>query len=68
MELIIIKSGNDYIRAKNGTFHLVGLDKASVFPLEELELVRRHQADLQRAGFTDIILKKLVISEEDLVL
>ena len=65
MKLIIIKSGEDYIRVKNERFYLVRLDKASVFPVDQLELVRRYQENLVREGFKTISLKALIISEEE---
>ena len=65
MQLIIIKSGEDYIRVKNECFYRVNLDKASVFPVEQLELVQVYQKKLIREGFKTVSLKKLMISEED---
>lgn len=66
MELIIIKSGDKYIRVKDSQYLLVQLDKASVFPMDKLELVRQHEAALLAAGFGEIVLKKLILSEEEL--
>ena len=68
MELIIIKTGNDYIRVKEDQFISVQFDKASVFPMDHLELVREYEANLRAAGYTNVALKKLVIEEEDLLI
>ena len=66
MELVIIKSKDRYIRVKEDGYHEVGIDKASVFPMDQLSLVREHKKALNRLGFTHIALKKLVLTEKDL--
>ena len=66
MELLILKSGFDYIRFKDGTFLRVGLDKASVFPMDRMMLVRQHAEALKDQGFDKVSIKKLVLTEEDL--
>ena len=65
MELIILKSGDQYIRVKDGGYHYVALDKASVFPLGRLDQVKEHLAELRAAGDERLVLKKLVITEKD---
>lgn len=65
MELIIIKSGEEYIRVKDGSYLLVQLDKASVFPLDKIDLVRCHEEELDRSGYQDVCVKKLILTEED---
>ena len=65
MELLILKSGKDYIRIKGNACILVQLDKASVFPLSELETVKQHVCSLKKNEFTDISIRKLVLTEED---
>lgn len=66
MELLILKSGNAYIRVKEGQFLRVGLDKASVFPMDQMDLVKTHEAHLKTQGFESIKIKKLVLSEADI--
>lgn len=65
MELLIIKSGSSYIRVKENDYLLVGLDKASVFPMDQADIVEKHKASAVAAGLSEIILKKLVLQEED---
>ncbi len=66
MKLLIIKTGSMYIRVKEGKYLTVNLDKASVFPMEKLGQVRKHETALNAAGFVNVRLKKLVLTEEDL--
>ena len=66
MELLIIKTGKDYIRVKDDNYFIVQLDKASVFPLEKLDLVKNHESSLRQQGFKDTYIKKLILTEEDL--
>ena len=40
MELLIIKSGEEYIRVTGEGYHLCALDKASVFPFKKMETVK----------------------------
>lgn len=66
MELLIVKSGEGYIRFKGDDVLLVQLDKASVFPMDQLAHVRQRAADLGPAGFKTVKIKKLILIEEDL--
>jgi len=66
MELLIIKSGEDYIRVKETQYRIVGLEKASVFPFEQMEQVRRHEKRIKALGFKMVSIKKLILTEEDL--
>jgi len=66
MELLIIKSGKDYIRVKGNNYLLVKLDKASVFLFDGLDLVKNHESSLKEQGFKNISIKKLILTEEDL--
>ena len=50
MELLIIKHKDTYVRVKDAAYFWVGLDKASVFPLEKLETVREHVQNPSGAG------------------
>ncbi|MCM2284299.1 MAG: hypothetical protein NDI81_05935 [Desulfobacula sp.] len=66
MELLILKSGPDYIRSKDGAYLRTGLDKASVFPLDRMTLVRQHAEALKDKGFEGVSIKKLVLTEEEI--
>lgn len=64
MELLIIKSGEQYIRHKDGVFTLCGLDRASVFPMDKLPVVRKHVAALHGKQFSQVGICKLTLMEE----
>ena len=66
MELLIIKSGQDYIRFKDDNYLLVRLDKASVFSLKRMEQVRQHESHLKKQGFSTVCIRKLILTEEDI--
>ena len=66
MELLIIKSGKDYIRIKDNEYLPVTLDKASVFEYRCLSEVRHHEARVIVKGFEAVSIKKLILTEEDL--
>lgn len=66
MELLLIKSGKEYIRIKGNQYLKVGLDKASVFPMDQLETVERYVSDMENHQFKNVVIKKLVLTEEDL--
>lgn len=64
--MLILKSGQDYIRFKDKEYLRVSLDKASVFPLDQMEVVQQHESSLKLKGFDPVCIKKLVLTEEDL--
>jgi hypothetical protein len=64
MELLIIKSDNDYIRVKEGRYSPCRLDKASVFPMEKLEQVRIHADRLKEEGLPRVSIARLTLTEE----
>jgi hypothetical protein len=64
-ELLIIKSRNDYIKIIDSAYHLCGLDKASVFPFAQLDIVTDHVKKMKALGFDGTHIKKLIIMEED---
>ena len=66
MELLILKAGQDYIRVREDRYETVGLDKASVFPVDQLYRVREIEARLKQKGCDRLSVKKLVLSEKDL--
>ena len=65
MELLIIRVGNDYIRVRENGCERVQMDKASVFPMDKLDLVQEHRVRLLEDGYTEVTVKKLVVTEED---
>lgn len=64
MELLIIKSQEDYIRIQESGYQLCALDKASVFPLDSLPSVREHLSRLRKQGVPGVTLSKLILREE----
>ena len=66
MELLILKSGLDYIRYKDGAFLRTELDKASVFPMDRMALVREYEKALKDQEFENVSIKKLVLTEEEI--
>ncbi len=66
MELLVIKNGTDYIRIKDGTFSAVGLEKASVFPLDRLAYVNDQLADVRAGEFPQAAIHLLTITETPL--
>ena len=66
MELLIIKTGTAYLRVKPEGFFTVGLDKASVFPMDKLDHVRTLEKKARAQGFSDVRIKKLILTERDL--
>ena len=47
MKLLIIKSGKNYIRFKDHDYILVTIDKASVFPMDQIKVVQKHAFHIQ---------------------
>jgi hypothetical protein len=64
MELLIIKNETEYVRVKGDAYLFVGLDKASVFPLEKIETVKGHLQKLQTRGFKHVSIYRLKLIEE----
>jgi len=65
-ELLIIKIGNDYIRVKEGLYSVCGLDKASVFPMEKLEIVKAHVTAMEKNHGWKGTIRRLILREEAL--
>ncbi|WP_419658145.1 hypothetical protein Dvar_71070 [Desulfosarcina variabilis str. Montpellier] len=63
MDLLIIKCGDDYIRIKEDAFFTVGLDKASVFPMHQLDQVRDRLKQVQSGGFVQAAIYRLTLTE-----
>jgi len=68
MELLIIKIGEDYIRVRDGVYVRCGIDRASVFPREKLDMVKGHVETLKAGGAGSPAIYRLVMREEPLVL
>ena len=66
MELLIIKSGEDYVRVKTENYSLCRLDKASVFPIDNLDEVKKHVKKLKEKDFPLIAIYRLTLIEEPL--
>lgn len=66
MELLIIKTQDNYLRTSSEPFKVVTMDKASVFPMDQLDRVREMERRAEAQGFRNLCIKKLVLSEEDL--
>ena len=64
MELLIIKSGKDYVRVKEGDYILCNLNQASVFPMDKLDLIKDHLKRLRNRNFASVSVNRLIISEE----
>lgn len=66
MELLIIRTQDRYLRFKENQILEVRLDKASVFPMDRLDHVRDLERQAVVQGFKNTIIKKLVLTEENL--
>lgn len=66
MDLLIIKCGQDYIRVKEGAYFAVGLDKASVFPMHQLDQVKARLKQVQASGFSQAAIYRLTLTESPL--
>ncbi|MBT4286026.1 MAG: hypothetical protein HOD92_01720 [Deltaproteobacteria bacterium] len=64
IDLLIIKTGEQYIRFKNNAYFPCQLDKATVFPMEQLETVKNHLRKLENGNFKQVSVRKLILSEE----
>ena len=66
MELLVIKNGSDYIRIKAGAYLPVGLDKASVFPFDQLDRVEELRRGAREHGFPEAAIFRLSLTETPL--
>lgn len=62
--LLIIKNRDHYIRVKGDEYQVCTLDKASVFPMEKLEQVKRHVDTMEQNGFEQPVIARLILREE----
>lgn len=65
-ELIIVKTGEDYCRFTEDGFERCSMNKASVFPLAQLDEAKGWCAKLETVGVASV-LTKLTITEEPFV-
>jgi hypothetical protein len=65
MELLVVKTGDDYIRIKDDAYIVCDLNKASVFTLDNVSEIKMHIARLETLDFKSVRVKKLVLREED---
>ena len=64
MDLLVIKSSDSYVRVREGFYQLGGLDKASVFPVDQLEAVQHHLEALCKQGIAGAQIYRLTLTEE----
>lgn len=61
---MIIKDHDRYIRVKGDDYQVCNLDKASVFPMDKLDEVKRHVDTMKENGFERPAMAKLILREE----
>ena len=66
MELLIIRTCDNYLRFKEDRILEVGLDKASVFPMDRLSHVKDLERRATAQGFEKTRIRKLILQETDL--
>ncbi|BCL62540.1 hypothetical protein DGMP_32330 [Desulfomarina profundi] len=64
MELLVIKDGESYFRFRDNTALPCNMAKASVFPLEQIEKVRKLVEKLHQEGKMEAIIMQLTIHEK----
>ncbi len=50
IELLVVKVGDEYVRAKDTGFEITKMDKASVFPVAESEQAEKLLSDVQESS------------------
>jgi len=64
-KLLILKSGSQYYRFSGGKFEGCDLNKASVYPVDQIEAVLGKRNILFQSGISSAEIKLLTIIEED---
>jgi hypothetical protein len=64
MELLVLKADRDYFRFRSSDFSLGTLAQASVYPLDQADVVIALQEQLRGAGYPQTQIRQLSISEE----
>ena len=62
-ELLIIKAGAEYLRFNGDEFALGPLNKASVFPLVQVEEAKERCRKLAAAGVAAVLMKLIILEE-----
>ena len=62
-ELLIIKNNGGYIRVKDKEYSCCCIDKASVFTMDRISIVKNHVKLLREKGFDKIFITKLILTE-----
>jgi len=62
-ELLIVKAGEDYFRFRAAGYEKCAFNKASVYPLSELENVKKNYRHLLEAGIEGQVMKLTIIEE-----
>lgn len=63
--LLLIKAGTNYFRfCGEGRFETCELNKASVYPLGEINVIRKQITELEKAGINNAEIRLLTITEE----
>ncbi len=62
-ELLVIRNNGGYIRVKDKEYSCCSLDKASVFTMDRISIVRNHVKSLRDKGFDKIFVTKLILTE-----
>ena len=63
MDLLIIKCRETYLRVKENAFTAVGLDKASVFPTDQVQRVKSLLQQARSEGFPEAAIHRLTLTE-----
>ena len=64
VELLIIKTGDHYIRNKGGEIVVCPLEMASVYTMAQLKIAQQVLAQVRTQGFNNVSLRKLIMTEE----
>lgn len=62
-ELLIIKEGGDYFRVKESAFQRGPLNKASVFPLSQVDAAKDCCRRLRASGVAAMLMKLTIVEE-----
>ena len=63
-KLLIVKSGDFYVRFGEQSYTLTDMNKASVFPIDKVIDIRRKISNLYAVGLKDADIRLLTIFEE----
>lgn len=64
MKLLAIKNGNEYFRFQDDHFLPCTLAKASVFPMKNVEEVKKLKEKLLQEGKTETVIVQLTVKEK----